>query len=139
MNFLQKMLIEDEIQRLTKVVEHLQSSFVLLTEGVTDFSPGSTLPDMLDEAIKRLAAAKQGLGLANKLKTRDGAPDMAARAKHKGVIMGHLNKIRALVARVTRSLELDLERVNQQMSTRPPGSSKSFGVRSDFDRLGKSF
>lgn len=135
MKFLQKMLIEDEINRLYKVVEHLQTSFKLLTEGVTDFSPGSTLPDMLDEALKRLAAAKQGLSLANKLKTRDGKPDVAARSKHKSAIMGNLNKIRGLVARVSRSLELDLERMNQQLSTRP-GTPQAGSVHSDFDRLG---
>jgi hypothetical protein len=54
--------------------------------------------DMLNDALVKYNAAKQGLGISNKLK------DPAQRAVHRSRIMSNLNSLRALVRKIEQSL-----------------------------------
>jgi hypothetical protein len=64
-------------------------------ESVTRFYE---VGDMLNDALVKYNAAKQGLGISNKLK------DPAQRAVHRSRIMSNLNSLRALVRKIEQSL-----------------------------------
>ena len=72
----------------------------LVTEGVTDLNsaPGDFI-GMFDEAIKRLEAAKRGIGITNKL------PPGEERIFHRHKIMGNLNRIRGLLTRIMKNAD----------------------------------
>ncbi len=53
---------------------------------------------LFDEASKMLAAAKRGLGIANKLKDPEG------RKKNRSRIMGTLNKLRGSLSRIAKAI-----------------------------------
>ncbi len=73
--------------------------FDTLLEGVTDFPEGTSVEDQIDILISRLAAGKRATGIANKIK------DPANRKKHKGRVMGFMNKLRPMLRKITAQLE----------------------------------
>lgn len=70
----------------------------LLFEDVTDVPENASPEEIIDTITQRLAAAKKGLGLANKLK------NPADKAKHRSRMMGNVNKIRGLLGRLVKKL-----------------------------------
>lgn len=96
MNYLSNLMLENEIDIFGEKLDIIGQELLQLNEGVTDLSV-TNLPDMFDEAIKRLAAAKQGLGLANRLK------DPNEKKEHASRILGNLNRLRALVDRLAKA------------------------------------
>lgn len=84
-----------------------------LQEGVTDFPADSDMLQMFDEAIKRLEAARRGLGITNKL------PPGEEKRMHRSRIMGNLNRLRALVDRLVKTADSEnyaLSHQKQQMN-----------------------
>jgi hypothetical protein len=81
----------------------------LLTEGVTDFPEDLDIDSKFEEAIKRLLAAKKGLGLANSLK------DVSEKREHQRKVMANLNRLRNLVI----SIEKEMESHNLQVMKGP--------------------
>lgn len=79
-----------------------------LDEAVTDI-PDGTLADMFEEAVKRLDAARRGLGLTNKL------PPGPQRQQHRARILGNLNRLRALVDRMVKTADTEKFTADQQI------------------------
>ena len=79
--------------------EMLQLAGVELFE-VVEFPPmpeaGADALLAIDGVIKQLEAAKRGLGIANRLR------DPVARKKHKGAVLGNLNRIRNRLAQIEK-------------------------------------
>jgi hypothetical protein len=117
MNTIDNLLLEDEIRvheaNLTKLMLGFKEA---LTEGVTDLPVGD-LGSMFDEAVKRLEAARRGLGLVNKLPPGD------ERKANRSRIMGNLNRIRALVDRITKEADAGSFALNQQRAVQNAGNS----------------
>ena len=84
-------------------IEQILVEFEQLDERVNE---NSSLPEQLEVASFRFAAAGRALGLTNKLK------DPASRARHRSRVMTMLNKLRATL----RTLEalIAKEMVDQQ-------------------------
>jgi hypothetical protein len=55
--------------------------------------------NLFDETARMLAAAKRGLGIANKLRTPED------RAKNRSRIMGTMNRLRAQLRRIEKAIE----------------------------------
>jgi len=67
-----------------------------------DSSKESDLPEIkkeFDLVMEMLDAAKSGLGIANKLK------DQESSRRHRGKVLGNLNKIRANLTRLGKNLD----------------------------------
>jgi hypothetical protein len=69
-----------------------------LEEAVTDMPAGQSLDQMFATAASRLEAARRGLGLANKLKSRED------KKKHRSTIMKALNSLRTLLGKISSEL-----------------------------------
>lgn len=66
----------------------LLTDLVKINEVTEPVDPSLTLEDQLEILEQRIAAAKRGLGFANKLK------NPAQKKKHMGLVLTNLNKIR---------------------------------------------
>ena len=101
MNNLDTLLIESDIKELDKKFKAVVEFFSkVLNEAVTDLNvPAGDLAAAFDEAAKRLDAARRGLGLVNKL------PAGQERTENRRRIMGNLNRLRALVDRITKEAD----------------------------------
>lgn len=78
-----------------------------VNEGVTDI-PDGTLEDMFTDAVRRLEAARKGLGLTNKL------PPGPSRQQHRARILGNLNRLRALVDRMVKMADSESFKLQHQ-------------------------
>lgn len=135
MEFLQEMLMQDQITKFAAALESLQKTHTILVENygpgeyrptnVKDMPQSLGLPDMFAEALKRLAAAEKGLSLANRLKTPDGRPDQKARSENRSRVMGNLNRIRGLLAQITRAVENEAHANQAQMASRPYSNTQN--------------
>lgn len=85
------------IKNIIKECKFIISHYSKLFEDVTDVDGD------IDEAIKRLMAAKRALGLVNKL------PDSASRTTNRSRIMGNLNKLNALVNRMAKKIRQEID------------------------------
>lgn len=95
-----KLSLESEIKIYEDYLQELALGLKgLLTEGVTDFPEGMDLDSKFEEAIKRLLAAKKGLGLANSLN------DQSEKREHQRKVMINLNRLRNLVISIEKGLE----------------------------------
>ena len=108
MSILQSILDARELQTLEEEIAHYESVLsdykIQLTEAPMDFV--DSYDDewaLFDEAGRRLQIAKKALGLANRLSKPE------ERAHHKKTVLGILNRIRALVNRLTRQLTQKIE------------------------------
>lgn len=72
---------------------------IKLDETVQPLPSDMPLEDMIDTLEKRLAAAKRGLGLANRMK------NPIQKKKHTGAVLGNLNSIRGQLTRVINQME----------------------------------
>ena len=112
METLQKIMIENELEEIKgtilKAHKHYDASIkkakTMVNEGVLDFD-SNDLGFMFEEARKRFLAAKNAVKIANKL----GDPEQKSR------VFRNLNQLRALVARLTKTIQSDLESMEQQL------------------------
>ena len=84
-------------ERLSKIIDrasYLVEAYPMVSrEIVTD-----QLMAQLDDAIRRMQAAKRGLGIANRLSGED-------KRRHQSRILGNMNRIRAIIRRVEKEIE----------------------------------
>lgn len=110
MHNIDNLLIESDINSCETKLKDLMTTFTaVLKEGVTDVDM-SDLSAAFDEAAKRLDAAKRGLGLVNKLPPGD------QRTENRRRIMANLNRLRALIARITKEADAGGFSANQQLA-----------------------
>jgi phosphoenolpyruvate carboxylase len=88
-----KTLIESTSKKAKKVKKHRK-----LKEAVAPVDPTMGLDQQLEVLEQRLAAAKRGLGFANKLK------NPIQKKKHMGLVLTNLNKIRGQLGRVMAAI-----------------------------------
>lgn len=104
MSFLKSIISDFELKTLEEELSLVEASLEdlrqqLLTEAPMDFADRyDDQWELFDEASKRLQIAKRALGLANKLSKPE------ERTHHKKVVIGILNRLRALVNRLTINL-----------------------------------
>lgn len=103
MSILHSIISDYELKQLEEELSFFEHSLanlkLQLTEAPMDFaSQGDDEWAIFDEASKRLQVAKKALGLANRLSRPE------ERAHHKKVVIGILNRLRALVNRLTVKL-----------------------------------
>lgn len=108
MSILKSVISDYELKQLQEEINEyellLQSIKLDLTEAPMDFaSQGEDEWAIFDEASKRLQVAKRALGLANRLSKPE------ERAHHKKVVIGILNRLRALVNRLTAKLTREVQ------------------------------
>lgn len=117
MDYLRNLMLETELDTMVGQLDVIGESLLQLNEAVTDLAV-TDLPTMYDEAIKRLEAARRGLGLANKLK------DPLQKKENARRIMGNMNAIRGQISRLTKATEEMIRNSitdnmqNQQMQAR---------------------
>lgn len=90
------MLIRD-LNKETEIADIDQ----LLTEATMDFPANMSLTEMMDEAYRRFTAARQALGISNKLK------DAGQRRRHQSKIMTAINNLRGLLGEISKVLGYD--------------------------------
>jgi hypothetical protein len=73
----------------------------LLSEATLELPANLTLPELMDEAYKRFTAARQALGISNKLKDAD------QRKKHQSRVLKAINGLRKLLDDIARGLGYD--------------------------------
>ena len=103
MSILSAIISDHELKQLEEELNYYEETFsnlkLQLNEGPMDFaSQGEDEWAIFDEASKRLQVAKKALGLANRLSKPE------ERSHHKKVVIGILNRLRALVNRLTMKL-----------------------------------
>jgi len=85
----------EDLREIEEVLTELETQLVgyrsLLTES-------ENVNALFDETSSMLAAAKRGLGIANKLKDPEG------RKKNRSRIMGTLNKLRAQLGKIAKAV-----------------------------------
>lgn len=111
MSILHSIISDYELKQLEEELNFFEQSLAALrmqlTEAPMDFaSQGDDEWAIFDEASKRLQVAKKALGLANRLSKPE------ERAHHKKVVLGILNRLRALVNRLTAKLTREVQREN---------------------------
>jgi hypothetical protein len=70
-----------------------------MNEAVQPLPTDMPIEDMIEALEKRLAAAKRGLGFANRMK------NPIQKKKHTRAVMGNLNSIRAQLTKVINQME----------------------------------
>ena len=85
--------------KLNQILKKEHEEIDQLLEGVLDMPADTNTEQQIDILIERLAAAKRALGITNRLQNPE------ERKKHRGRVMGFLNQLRAMLARITKSLE----------------------------------
>ena len=103
MSILSAIISDHELKQLEEELNYYEETFsnlkLQLNEAPMDFaSQGEDEWAIFDEASKRLQVAKKALGLANRLSKPE------ERSHHKKVVIGILNRLRALVNRLTMKL-----------------------------------
>jgi hypothetical protein len=68
-----------------------------LLEEVQPLDPGMDLDEQMAILEKRMAAARRGIGITNRM------PDSPERTKHRSRVMGNLNTIRAQLNKVIKT------------------------------------
>lgn len=111
MSVLKTIMQENELADFKKTILELHKTwtaackkFKTLNEGVTDFETDD-LGYMFEEARKRFLAAKNAVKIANKLN------DPAQKSR----VFSNLNQLRALVNRLTKTIQVDLEKMEQSL------------------------
>jgi hypothetical protein len=119
MTILQNMMLENELVDMKNTILALRKTYKTqakkLNEGVMDFE-SDDLDYMFDEAKKRFQAAQRAIKIANKL----GDPEQKSR------VFSNFNRLRAFVARLTKTIQNDLEEMQQQLKGQQGGT---FGQR----------
>jgi hypothetical protein len=107
---LQVLMLETEVKEIGQAIMELHKSYKTalneaktVNEGVDDFLQSDDIGFIFDEAKKRYLAAKQGLGLVNKL------TDPAQRSENAKRVMGNLNKLRAIFNRLQGSVKKEVD------------------------------
>jgi hypothetical protein len=109
METLQLLMLENELDEHKATILALHKLYrtetkKALTEGVLDFD-SNDLDFMFDEAKKRFQAAKRGVQIANKL----------ADPEQKRRVFSNMNKLRAFIARLTKTIQQDLDVLQNQL------------------------
>jgi len=103
---------------------------LLTHEVMVNESEENTLNQILNDAERRIEAARRGLSLASKLK------DPAQRKEHVGRMLGHLNRTRALLDRVVKeffpekmdSEEFDANAKSKDEFISPQQAAQTLGI-----------
>ena len=109
MSILHSIISDYELKQLEEQLNYYEETIadlkLQLNEAPMDFaSQGEDEWAIFDEASRRLQVAKKALGLANKLSKPE------ERSHHKKVVIGILNRLRALVNRLTTKLTREVQR-----------------------------
>jgi len=97
-NVLEDASLKQELNNIRSRLSEYWKASRALKESAESTEKFYQVGDMLNAALVKYNAAKQGLGISNKLK------DPAQRAVHRSRIMANLNSLRALVRRIEKSL-----------------------------------
>lgn len=110
MSILNSILADYELEQLAEELNHYEQILTEFKQQLNEADSPMGFADqyqdewaLFDEAGRRLQVAKKALGLANKLRNPE------ERAHHKKIVIGLLNKLRALVNRLTRQLTQKVE------------------------------
>lgn len=90
-------IFEDLQSELASLIEKAISVNSQLNEELTPLM--GSIVDMIEEAEFRLAAARKGLGLANRLRTAE------ERKRNRSRVLANMNRLRVTLARLVKSLE----------------------------------
>lgn len=95
------LILEQACNDLEDTLSNILDKAIVLSESINEeLTPMmGSITDMISQAEARLAAAKKGLGLSNRLRTPE------ERKRNRSRILGNLNKLRNELALLTRSLE----------------------------------
>jgi hypothetical protein len=98
MEFLKECLYDSKINSLMELANFIESEYVnlLSQEVMINESTETMLTSILNDAERRINAAKRGLSIASKIK------DPLTRKQHVSKIMGHLNRSRSLLDKVVK-------------------------------------
>jgi hypothetical protein len=139
MSFLQELIEENTFEtelkqwqtELREAEEFLNSIKFKISEGIDDFGD-RTEGEIFDEAIRRMEVLKYMFGLVNKLSRPDD------RRKHRSQIAGHMNKLRALIKKLTlkftEEVKKDEEAARGQRQERDPRRTERRPSSTEFTR-----
>jgi hypothetical protein len=109
---LKELICENELKELKTQIINLEKEYKSrLKEGVLDFD-NTDLSYVFDEAKKRYMAAKKGLAISNKLR------DPEQKKMNQARVMSNLNKLRAFLANLTKTIQNEVEAIYQQQSNK---------------------
>lgn len=120
MKHLQDMVYLNELAKIERVLQLQEAEYtgLLEMEVMINEQDENQLNAILNDAERRIEAAKRGLSAASKLK------DPVERKAHVARMMGHLNRTRSLLDKVVK--EFFPEKIEHDDGVRPGGNMDEF-------------
>lgn len=132
MEHLREIQYQNQLNQIERGVNFLEAELkeMLTKEVMVTESDENTLNQILNDAERRIDAARRGLSLASKLK------DPAQRKQHVARMLGHLNRTRSLLDRVVKeffpenidSEQFDANAKNNDEYITPQQAAQTLGI-----------